>query len=443
MASDALGSVDLAGLGHQELHLLQLQGAGALGDDHCHSVELDGLLHYLGGRGDVVRVDLSDELGPDSFHEGLDVQPLGLDPAEVPSDSGVGLVSGHGGSPVVQDDHDDLVVVEQRVHQRRYAGVEERRVSHERDGQLVGGLGEPSGRTCSASHAYDEVGGVERRGHSEGVASDVGAVDHVPVADGLLRRGVHPPVGASGAERRGPGGKGHGRSLHGLLELHDLHELGDGREGPGGVLPGHWQMPRPLPVHRNIDGVLAADPQDLVLEEGLQLLHDDDGLLALDELGDLLLRQRVGEPELQDGCAGSELLHVGVGNSGRDYADLSVTFDEVERRGLGELLGLGVELQEPLPVDTGVGRDVDEPDHILVEVALDLGLGPLTQDDGSAGVVDPCGGPVDHRQSGGLGDPVRLGDHVLGLGRCGRLHHGQEAQGGVVAVVLLVLGAVG
>ena len=38
---------------------------------------------------------------------------VGVDASEVPSGSGVGLVSGHSGGPVVQDHHDDVVVVEE------------------------------------------------------------------------------------------------------------------------------------------------------------------------------------------------------------------------------------------------------------------------------------------------------------------------------------------
>ena len=163
------------------------------------AVVLQSTLHGLGGGLDIIRVDLLDVLHADSADELLYVDGLGLDASELSPGSGVGLVAGHGGGAVVQDDHDYLVVVEQRVHQRGHSGMEERGVPDERYGGLVRGSGETSGGTGASSHADDEVGGLEWRGHSEGVASDVGAVDDVLGADGFLGRGVHAPVGASRA----------------------------------------------------------------------------------------------------------------------------------------------------------------------------------------------------------------------------------------------------
>ena len=57
-------------------------------------------------------------------------------------------------------------------------------------------------------------------------------------------------------------------------------------------------------------------------------------------------------------------------------------------------------------------------------------------------MVDPGGGPEDHRQIQLLGDAVRLGDHVLRLCRRGGLDHGEQGQMRIEPVVLLVLGAV-
>ena len=194
----------------------------------------------------------------------------------------------------------------------------------------------------------------------------------------------------------------------------------------------------------HVEPVLGADPQDLVLHEGLELLDDDDRLLSLDEVGDLLLGQGVGESELEDGDSGHELLYVAVGDSGGDDSDLSLSLDPVEGGFLGELKCQLVLLEEPDAVLNGVGGDVDELGVILVKVSLEGGV-PVdhSEDDGGAGVVDAGGGPVEDGQSGLLGNPVGLLHEVLGLLRVGRLDHRDESQCGVVTVILFVLGTVG
>ena len=87
--------------------------------------------------------------------------------------------------------------------------------------------------------------------------------------------------------------------------------------------------------------------------------------------------------------------------------------------------------------------DVDEPDDILVEMPLSLGGAQLTEIHHAAGVVHPGSGPEQDGKSRLGRDGVSRLDHVLRLGGRGRLHHRQEAELRVVAVVLLVLGAVG
>ena len=202
-------------------------------------------------------------------------------------------------------------------------------------------------------------------------------------------------------------------------------------------------MSGPLPVDGDVQTVLGADPEDPVLQERIELLDHDDPLLAPDELRDLLLRKRIGESQLEYGGSGDGLLHVGVRDAGGDDPHISLSFDEVEKGGFGHLPGPNVLLEEPLPVDPGVGGDVDEANEVPVEVPLCDRRRPRAEVDWRAGMVDPGGGPEDHRQIQLLGDAVRLGDHVLRLGRRGGLYHGEQGQMRIKPVVLLVLGAVG
>ena len=170
------------------------------------------------------------------------------------------------------------------------------------------------------------------------------------------------------------------------------------------------------PAHRDHYAVLGTDPQDLVLHEGLQLLDDDDGLLPADEIGDLPLRKGVGEPELQDGDPGHELLHIAIGDPRGYDPYVPLALYPVERGCLRHLPGLLHPLQQPDPVVDGVGGDVDEVLVVLVEMTLEGGVRPyLPEDDVGTGVVDAGGRPVQERKTQLLGYGIRLGQEVLRL----------------------------
>ena len=165
VASYTLVLVDGTHLLLQTLLLLEKERAGAFAYDHGDTVEVHGLLHDLDAGKDVVRVDGPDELDAESPDDAFDIHGIGVYPAEMPSRTGIGLVTRHGGGPVVEDDHDDAVAVEQGGCEGLHPRMEERGVADECDGLLVGRLCETACCACAPSHTYDEIRRPERGLH--------------------------------------------------------------------------------------------------------------------------------------------------------------------------------------------------------------------------------------------------------------------------------------
>ena len=179
----------------------------------------------------------------------------------------------------------------------------------------------------------------------------------------------------------------------------------------------------------------------MLLDDGIQLLQDDELIDLGGEVEDLLLRQGVDHTELEDGRLGAEdLAGVLIAGGGGDDAEGAVRaqLDAVEVGLLGEG-GQGLHAG----LDDGVAGPGVAGDHDVLGDVLDIG--PLGRTDrllrrDEALRMGDAGAELD--EDGGvepLGQLEGRAGEAAGLVGVGRLEHGQLRGDGVVAGVLLVL----
>ena len=112
----------------------------------------------------------------------------------------MGLVAGHGGGAVVQDDQGEVVVVVHGVDQAGQSRVEKGGIADKGNDFLVRGLGKTAGGADGRSHADEKISHGQRRQESQGVAADVRGIDRFEALGGLFHRVVGGPMGAAGAQ---------------------------------------------------------------------------------------------------------------------------------------------------------------------------------------------------------------------------------------------------
>jgi len=104
-----------------------------------------------------------------------------------------------------------------------------------------------------------------------------------------------------------------------------------------------------------------ASSSDLLLDEGIELLHNDERVYFVRKLADPVERERVAHPQFQDGFMAGKLAHILVGDSGGDDADVGLApFDAVDatvealgRRPGGERLEPRLDLRMAAPGNLG------------------------------------------------------------------------------------------
>ena len=230
------------------------------------------LLHVLG----IDHIDVVDAAGPaevlqDEFLRGL--------VADGQAGGRVLLAAGHGGGGVVEDDDHALGLVIGGVDQAGDAGVDESRIAQDADDALARcALRQPSWKVTPAPmHTHEcsaDIGGKAGQRVAADVARDVGVQ--------LLQGRERSPVRALGAQA----GLAFDRLLlHLDLARHDVRN----------------QFRRQLAdaEGRVLGGDLDAQGPDVVLDEGVQFLHDNELLDALGELADLVVAERIAHSELQ------------------------------------------------------------------------------------------------------------------------------------------------
>ena len=74
---------------------------------------------------------------PHRLDDGFDGDPVVILKSQlIHVRAGVGLMTGHGGGPIVKDDQRKVVIVVNRVGQPRHAGVKKGGITDKRDGFL-------------------------------------------------------------------------------------------------------------------------------------------------------------------------------------------------------------------------------------------------------------------------------------------------------------------
>ncbi len=197
--------------------------------------------------------------------------------------------------------------------------MEEGAVANSSDGGLLPtGLGKTVGHPNARSHRDEHVHGLERRHHAHRVAADVAREDGLTlVAAQVVEEGA---VRATRAER--------GRATGHRNRFEGRRRLGRLRQHSCEAEPLAHVGQREFAAERN--DVLAmghrdASSPDLLLDEGVEFLHDDERAHLVRKVADLLERERVAHPQFEDGLMAGKLAYVLVGDAGRDDADIRIT----------------------------------------------------------------------------------------------------------------------
>ena len=298
----------------------------------------------------------------------------------------------------------------------------------------LGQAGQPHAVQYAHARAHGPHGvlGIEGRQGAEVVAADVARHRHLHLGK-VVERGA---VRAAGAQQRAAAGEAFGR----------VAERG-GRIFKDARLAAAFGDVLRQQFAADGENVLAArgdaHSPDLLLDEGVKLLDHDDVAHAVRELPDQLLRQGVAHAELEDGGFGEDLLHVFVDDAPGDEAVFAVApFDAVA----------GPRVAPFLDVQQALFKDV-------VPLACPRAHGVVLLDVAGEGAdLAPvgAGGAELHHGLGMRGAHGRADDHgrveafahvhgfdheILTFLAVTGLQHGEFAELGIVAVVLLVLGA--
>ncbi len=182
----------------------------------------------------------------------------------------------------------------------------------------------------------------------------------------------------------------------------------------------------------------------MVFNKWVELFHYDQLFHRRGEIQDLLFGQRPDHAQLQDRVAvPKDFLHILVAGGGGDDADgvIRPFLGAVE----GRLFGEGDQLARAF-LDDGVALDGVARHHNVLGDVLFIGLEgghhPLPRFHQGLGMGDPGAHLDKDRGVETFGHLVGFLDELKGLGRIGRLQHGQLGRLGIVAGILLVLGGV-
>ena len=339
---------------------------------------------------------------------------------------------GHGGGAVVHDNDRAFALVVDHVQQRRDARMEEGAVADGAHGGL-GQAGQPHAvqYAHARAHGAHRMLGVEGRQGAEVVAADVSG-------DGELHLGKMVEGGtvrAAGAQQRaadrqirdrlvGSGGGGVLQDARLAAAFRDVLRQQFAADGEDGLAP-------------RVD----AHCPDLFFHERIEFFHDDDVLHAFREFADKLFRQGIAHADLEDRGAGENLPDIFVEDAPGDEPVFAVApVDGVARPFVAE----GFQIQKPLLKHIMAFAGPRAHAVIFLHVAgeqphlLPIGC-RFAQFDHGLGVRGAHGRADDHRRVEPLADGHGFAHEILAFLTVARLQHGELAELGVMAVVLLVL----
>ena len=233
-------------------------------------------------------------------------------------------------------------------------------------------------------------------------------------------------MGAAGAHDRGTGRNG---VLQGLAGMYGATQLG------GHQVLGELTLQRQHILAPNLQAQLAA----VVLDDGVQLLHDHQLVHLAGKVQNQLHRQGVDHAQLEHRHAVSkDLLHILIGGGRGEHAHGGAAhLHPVKVAGLGKLGELAGALLHHRVTADGVARH----HHVLGDVLLIglLHLGALPQLHQGLGVGHAGAHLQDDRGVKLLGDLIGPLGKGQGLGGVRGLQHRHLGCDGIVAGVLLVL----
>ena len=266
---------------------------------------------------DVPGVDLFHEGNAHRFDDGSDVNLVSLLALQRGAGAGMLLLARHCGDAVIENRHGDFGFVVDGCGQRREARMEEGAVTDGGDDALLPArLLEAVRHPDARPHRNEHIHRLERLQYAHRIAADVAGDDGLALLPGhIVEEGA---VRTAGAQRRRARRHRHlnvrffGQFLRRLLvEQARLQR----------ALPHLLQ--RQLAAQR--EAILAvrhfdAGSQKLLLNEGIELLHDNQRSHLRGEIADGVQRQRIAHPQLEDGAAGENLARVLIRHAGRHDA---------------------------------------------------------------------------------------------------------------------------
>ena len=179
----------------------------------------------------------------------------------------------------------------------------------------------------------------------------------------------------------------------------------------------------------------------MFFHERIEFFHDDDVLHAFREFADKLFRQGIAHADLEDRGAGENLPDIFVEDAPGDEPVFAVApVDGVARPFVAE----GFQIQKPLLKHIMAFAGPRAHAVIFLHVAgerphlLPIGC-RFAQFDHGLGVRGAHGRADDHRRVEPLADGHGFAHEILAFLTVARLQHGELAELGVMAVVLLVL----
>ena len=210
-------------------------------------------------------------------------------PEDVLQHAGVGLMAGHGGGAVVEDDHQDVVLVEHGVGQAGHAGMEEGGVADEGHHRLAGGPGKAAAGGHGGAHADQEVGHAQGRQHAQGIAADVAGIAGVVtegVADGIIDGAVR----AAGTKVRRTHGQlaDHGRG--GLDRAGAVQIIGHAAQHQGGGVFVQHGEGLVLAFDAGLAAALLGQGAHAAFQQGLAFLQHQHAVTGVQEGFDAGLR---------------------------------------------------------------------------------------------------------------------------------------------------------
>ncbi len=339
------------------------------------------------------------------------------------------LATRHGRGPVVENQHRAVPAVVHHVQQPGDARMHERRIADNRH-DLLGflfrqHLGKPHRIADPRAHTDTGIHVRNRRKHPERVTTDVPHHPHLE----FLQNSVGGAVGTAGTKHRRARRNVLGRVGRRMRDPEDVaHTV-------------RVQFPH-LERRRFGLNIQPHRPQP-GFQIRIEFLEDKNALEPGGKLPDLLFRQRVQHPQLQNRGLGQHFAHILIGHPGGHDPPFAVgpLRLRIDRRRLSPLRQFRGPFVDNHLTALGVSGNHDIFPRIAVQSHRTVQLNRFRRHDNTLAVADTRGHAQNHRRVKILADLQRLTHKLIGFLAVGGFKHRHLGERAVVAVVLLVLRA--